>query len=198
MARKKGAAAVAEPAPPVTLEDLKKKLIARGKSQGSLTYEEISAAFDVLEEISPEQLEEFFEELAASGIELAEEPKDEKAEAEREETHEPEAGKDQVSERDGAMIGQKAGFFVERKRDSKCQNQNQRDQCGPAVRANHSKTARPTQIVCQQSAEQEQAERGGRGRRNENARLSCLHAHDQRNQSWYGEPEDQLNGPDRV
>jgi RNA polymerase primary sigma factor len=85
MARKKSAAAVAEPAAPVTLEELKKKLIARGKSQGSLTYEEISAAFDVLEEISPEQLEEFFEELAAAGIELAEEQKDEKLESEREE-----------------------------------------------------------------------------------------------------------------
>jgi len=85
MARKKSSAAVAEPVTAVTLEDLKKKLIARGKSQGSLTYEEISATFDVLEEISPEQLEEFFEELAAAGIELAEEPKDEKPEAEREE-----------------------------------------------------------------------------------------------------------------
>jgi RNA polymerase primary sigma factor len=84
MARKKSAAAVAEPAAPVTLEELKKKLIARGKTQGSLTYEEISAAFDVLEEISPEQLEEFFEELAAAGIELAEEQKDEKSESERE------------------------------------------------------------------------------------------------------------------
>jgi RNA polymerase primary sigma factor len=84
MARKKsGGPPVVEP--PATLEDLKKKLITRGKSQGSLTYEEISAAFDVLEEISPEQLEEFFEELAAAGIELAEEQKDEKAEAEREE-----------------------------------------------------------------------------------------------------------------
>jgi len=85
MARKKSAAAVAEPAPPITLEELKKKLIARGKTQGSLTYEEISAAFDVLEEISPEQLEEFFEELAAAGIELAEEQKEEKPETEREE-----------------------------------------------------------------------------------------------------------------
>ncbi|MGA8099942.1 MAG: sigma-70 family RNA polymerase sigma factor, partial [Candidatus Cybelea sp.] len=83
MARKKGAGPPTVE-PPVTLEDLKKKLIARGKSQGSLTYEEISAAFDVLDEISPEQLEEFFEELAASGIELAEEQKDEKPETERE------------------------------------------------------------------------------------------------------------------
>jgi RNA polymerase primary sigma factor len=84
MARKKGGGTTTE-APPATLEELKKKLIARGKSQGSLTYEEISVAFDVLEEISPEQLEEFFEELAAAGIELADEQKDEKPEAEREE-----------------------------------------------------------------------------------------------------------------
>jgi RNA polymerase primary sigma factor len=84
MARKKGAGP-ATVEPPATLEELKKKLITRGKSQGSLTYEEISAAFEVLEEISPEQLEEFFEELAAAGIELAEEQKDEKAETEREE-----------------------------------------------------------------------------------------------------------------
>ena len=48
MARKKGGGPpVVEP--PATLEDLKKKLIARGKTQGSLTYEEISATFDVLE-----------------------------------------------------------------------------------------------------------------------------------------------------
>ncbi len=84
MARKKSGGAPVVDAP-VTLEELKKKLVARGKSQGSLTYEEISAAFDALEEISPEQLEEFFEELAAAGIELAEEQKEEKAEAEREE-----------------------------------------------------------------------------------------------------------------
>jgi RNA polymerase primary sigma factor len=84
MARKKGGGPPVVEAP-ATLEELKKKLIARGKTQGSLTYEEISAAFDVLEEISPEQLEEFFEELAAAAIELAEEQKDEKPEAEREE-----------------------------------------------------------------------------------------------------------------
>jgi RNA polymerase primary sigma factor len=84
MARKKGATAVAEPAP-VTLEELKKKLIARGKSQGSLTYEEISSAFDVLDEVSPEQLDEFFEEITAAGIELVDEQKDEKPEVEREE-----------------------------------------------------------------------------------------------------------------
>jgi RNA polymerase primary sigma factor len=84
MARKKGATAVAEPAP-VTLEELKKKLITRGKSQGSLTYEEIGSTFDVLDEVSPEQLDEFFEEITAAGIELVDEQKDEKPEAEREE-----------------------------------------------------------------------------------------------------------------
>src|SRR5581483_9531039 len=85
MARKKGSAPVAEPAPPATLEELKKKLIARGKSQGSLTYEEINSTFDVLEEISPEQLEEFFEEMTSAGIEIVDEQKDEKGETEREE-----------------------------------------------------------------------------------------------------------------
>ncbi len=86
MARKKGAAAVAE-APPVaaTLDELKKKLLTRGKSQGSLTYEEINSAFDALEEVTPEQLDEFFEEITAAGIEIVDDQKEEKAEAEGEE-----------------------------------------------------------------------------------------------------------------
>ncbi len=75
---------MAEPAQPVTLDELKKKLIARGKAQGSLTYEEINTAFDALEEVSPEQLDEFFEEITAAGIEIVDEQKDEKPEAERE------------------------------------------------------------------------------------------------------------------
>ncbi|HVR45174.1 MAG TPA: RNA polymerase sigma factor RpoD [Candidatus Binatia bacterium] len=85
MARKKGGAPVAEPAPVATLEELKKKLIARGKAQGSLTYEEINSTFDVLDEVSPEQLDEFFEEITGAGIEIVDEQKDEKPEAEREE-----------------------------------------------------------------------------------------------------------------
>jgi RNA polymerase primary sigma factor len=85
MPRKKGGAPVAEPVAPATLEELKKKLLARGKTQGSLTYEEINTTFDVLEEITPEQLDEFFEELTAAGIELVDEQKDEKPESEREE-----------------------------------------------------------------------------------------------------------------
>ena len=85
MPRKKGGAPVAEPVAPATLEELKKKLLARGKTQGSLTYEEINTTFDVLEEITPEQLDEFFEELTAAGIEIVDEQKDEKPESEREE-----------------------------------------------------------------------------------------------------------------
>ncbi len=89
VARKKGGAAVAD-APPATLDELKKKLLARGKSQGSLTYEEINAAFDALEEVTPEQLDEFFEEITAAGIEIADDQKDEKPEAEGvEEAEEP-------------------------------------------------------------------------------------------------------------
>src|SRR5579863_1078397 len=84
MARKKNAP-VADAAPPATLDELKKKLLARGKVAGSLTYEEINTAFEVLEEITPEQLDEFFEEITAAGIELADEQKDEKPGAEREE-----------------------------------------------------------------------------------------------------------------
>jgi RNA polymerase primary sigma factor len=85
MARKKGATQVAESAPPPTLEELKKKLLARGKSQGSLTYEEINTTFEVLEEVTPEQLDEFFEEITAAGIEIVDEAKDEKPESDREE-----------------------------------------------------------------------------------------------------------------
>ncbi len=85
MPRKKSGPQTAEPPAPVTVEELKKRLITRGKTQGSLTYEEINSTFDVLDEVSPEQLDEFFEEITAAGIELVDEQKDEKPEAEREE-----------------------------------------------------------------------------------------------------------------
>ena len=39
MARKKGATQVADNAPVPTLDELKKKLLAKGKAQGSLSYE---------------------------------------------------------------------------------------------------------------------------------------------------------------
>jgi RNA polymerase primary sigma factor len=86
MPRKKAAANGTTDAPPPTLEELKKKLLARGKSRGSLTYEEISATFEVLEEVTPEQLDEFFEEISAAGVDLVEDQKEEKPRTEGEET----------------------------------------------------------------------------------------------------------------
>lgn len=89
MARKKssagGAATIEQPA--VTLDEVKKKLIERGKKRGSLTYEEINTALDAVEEVSPEQIDELFEEISGLGIEIMDEQKDEKRETsdEREE-----------------------------------------------------------------------------------------------------------------
>jgi RNA polymerase primary sigma factor len=81
MARKKGATAVADDKPAISLDELKKKLAARGKTRGSLTYEEINLAFDALDDISPDVIDEFFEELTTMGIEIVDESKDEKPEA---------------------------------------------------------------------------------------------------------------------
>src|SRR5580693_1715237 len=89
MARKKTATATVE-APPIPLDELIKKLIERGKKRSSLTYEEINAVFDNVEDVTPERVEELFEEIAALGIEIVEEKeKDEKAEPEAEEAPMP-------------------------------------------------------------------------------------------------------------
>lgn len=89
VARKKSGAAVAE-APTLTLEELKKKLIARGKQRGSLTYEEINTAFDALDDVNPDLIDGLFEEITAAGIEIIDESKDEKPEGEEpEEQEEP-------------------------------------------------------------------------------------------------------------
>jgi RNA polymerase primary sigma factor len=96
MPRKKAGGSGTE-APPPTLEELKKKLLARGKTRGSLTYEEISATFEVLEEVTPEQLDEFFEEISAAGIDLGEDQKEEKAEADAEERTAADAISDSLS-----------------------------------------------------------------------------------------------------
>ncbi len=84
MARRKAAVAPAEAAP-VSLEELIKKLIERGKKRGSLTYEEINATFDNVEDVNPERIDDLFEEVAAMGIEIIDEQKDEKPEVETEE-----------------------------------------------------------------------------------------------------------------
>jgi RNA polymerase primary sigma factor len=85
MARKKSATATVD-APQVPLEELIKKLIEKGKKRGSLTYEEINAVFDNIDEVGPERIDDLFEEIASMGIEIVEEQaKEEKAEAEPEE-----------------------------------------------------------------------------------------------------------------
>jgi len=88
VARKKGAGAVAEPQPTLTLDELKKKLISRGKQRGTLTYEEINSAFDALDDVNPDEIDGLFEEITASGIEIIDEQKDEKPEGEVEEEQE--------------------------------------------------------------------------------------------------------------
>ena len=80
MARKKSTAAQASEngAPALPLEEQIKKLVERGKKRGSLTYEEINAVFDNVEDVNPERIDELFEEIAALGVEVVEEQKDEK------------------------------------------------------------------------------------------------------------------------
>jgi len=80
MARKKSATVDATPALP--LEEQIKKLIERGKKAGSLTYEEINAVFDNVDDVSPERIDDLFEEIAGLGVEIIDEQKDEKPEVE--------------------------------------------------------------------------------------------------------------------
>ncbi len=89
MARRKAATATVE-APQIPLEEQIKKLIERGKKRSSLTYEEINAVFDNVEDVTPERVDELFEEIASLGIEIVEEQaKEEKPEAEAEEVPMP-------------------------------------------------------------------------------------------------------------
>jgi RNA polymerase primary sigma factor len=81
MARKKAAAASSAAengAVALPLEEQIKKLIERGKKRRSLTYEEINAVFDNVEDVDPERMDALFEEIASMGIEVVEEQKDEK------------------------------------------------------------------------------------------------------------------------
>jgi RNA polymerase primary sigma factor len=93
MARKKtasanGATATAEPAPQ-TVEELKKKILERGKKRGSITLDEINLEVGRLAETREELNEaEIFEDLMtdlnAAGIEVVEEAEEEKSESEEE------------------------------------------------------------------------------------------------------------------
>jgi len=86
--RKKAGGAVAQAQPTLTLEELKKKLIARGKQRNSLTYEEINLAFDALDDVNPDEIDGLFEEITAAGIEIIDEQKEEKPEGEEEKEQE--------------------------------------------------------------------------------------------------------------
>jgi len=82
VARKKTSAAGAtatasQPSTPaLPLEEQIKKLVERGKKRGSLTYEEINAVFENVEDVSTERIDDLFEEIASMGIEVVEEQKD--------------------------------------------------------------------------------------------------------------------------
>ena len=84
MARKKAATATAE-VPAISLDEAIKKLIERGKKRGSLTYEEINAVFDNVDDVNPERIDDLFEEIAGLGVEIIDEQKEEKPETEPEE-----------------------------------------------------------------------------------------------------------------
>jgi RNA polymerase primary sigma factor len=89
MARKKAATATVD-APQIPLEELIRKLLERGKKRGSLTYEEVNAVFDNVEDVTPERVDELFEEISTLGIEVVEEAaKEEKPETEAEEVPMP-------------------------------------------------------------------------------------------------------------
>jgi RNA polymerase primary sigma factor len=86
MARtKKAATPVAETTTPaVPLEEAIRKLLERGRKRGSLTYEEINAVFENVDDVGPERVEDLFEEITSLGIEIVDEQKDEKPAAEPE------------------------------------------------------------------------------------------------------------------
>src|SRR6202790_5414152 len=79
MARTKKTAAATAETPQLTLDEQIKKLLAGGKKRGTLTYEEINAVFDNVEDVAPERMDDLLEEIASLGIEIVEEQaKDEK------------------------------------------------------------------------------------------------------------------------
>jgi RNA polymerase primary sigma factor len=87
MARtKKAATPVAETTTPAApLEESIRKLLERGRKRGSLTYEEINAVFENVDDVGPERVEDLFEEITSLGIEIVDEQKDEKVAREPEE-----------------------------------------------------------------------------------------------------------------
>jgi RNA polymerase primary sigma factor len=73
MARAKKTTGPAADAPQLSLEEQIKKLLTAGKKRGTLTYEEINAVFDNVEDVAPERMDDLLEEIASLGIEIVEE-----------------------------------------------------------------------------------------------------------------------------
>ncbi|MDB5026427.1 MAG: polymerase, sigma 70 subunit, RpoD subfamily, partial [Candidatus Eremiobacteraeota bacterium] len=88
MARTKKQAAATADAPQLSLDEQIKKLLAAGKKRGTLTYEEINAVFDNVEDVAPERMDDLLEEIASLGIEIVEEQAKEEKPADREEAEE--------------------------------------------------------------------------------------------------------------
>ena len=79
MARKKASAtAQSDGSPVLPLEEQIAKLVERGQKRKSLTYEEINAVFDSVEDVNPERIDELFERLSELNIEVVEDQKEEK------------------------------------------------------------------------------------------------------------------------
>jgi RNA polymerase primary sigma factor len=87
MARTKKPTATAD-APAPSLDEQIKKLLERGKKRGTLTYEEINAVFDNVEDVAPERMDDLLEEIASLGIEIVEEQAKDEKPADREEPEE--------------------------------------------------------------------------------------------------------------
>ncbi|MBV8151480.1 MAG: RNA polymerase sigma factor RpoD [Candidatus Eremiobacteraeota bacterium] len=83
MARKKSAAGVGvAEKPEVSLEELIKRLIERGKKRGSVTWDEVNAVFESSEEeTNSEKMDDVLAELEGLGISVVDEQKEEKREA---------------------------------------------------------------------------------------------------------------------
>ncbi len=64
--------------PVATLEELKKRLILKGKVSGTLTYDEINTACEALDDYNPDVMDDLMEEIRAAGIEIVDEQKVEK------------------------------------------------------------------------------------------------------------------------
>ncbi|HEY8529058.1 MAG TPA: RNA polymerase sigma factor RpoD [Paenibacillaceae bacterium] len=61
--------------PEATLEQVKAQLVEQGKKKGALTYKDIMEKLSPFEQ-DPEQIDDFFEQLADLGIEVVNEPED--------------------------------------------------------------------------------------------------------------------------